>query len=229
MIQIFMQAENTPPEPAQADGEGWVLPAKQARSRRLRDRILAAGNTLIEERNFNDVTIADIAAMADCSTGAFYYRFKDKQAFFHGIVDRTIAGIRAELDRRFDAAATAELSETALTEAMVAFVVGAFRDHGGLIRAGYVFALNNNLAPWQPIRELGGEINDVFVALLIARVAKARREARDHDVRVAMQMIYGTLLNAVVNMPGPVQVGDDEMIRRLAHAFRANLDFQHAP
>lgn len=224
MIQNLMQAETA----ASDSGDGWVLPAKQARSRRLRDKILAAGKSLIEARNFDELTIADIADMAGCSAGAFYYRFKDKEAFFHGIVDQTIEAIRAELRRRFEPARAAEQSRDALCREMVQFVVRTFRDHGGLIRAAYVHSLNKNLATWQPIRAFGFEITATFEDLLAAKAAPHAQQTQRHNVRVAMQMIYATLINAVVNMPGPMQVWDAEMPRRLSALLRANLDVGRA-
>ena len=108
---------------------------------------------------------------------------------------------------------------------MVGFVVQTFRDHGGLIRAAYVYSLNKDLDTWQPIRAFGWEIAARFEDLLAARTALAAEEVRRQNVRIAMQMVYATLLNAVVNKSGPMLVGDEEMPRRLSALLRANLDF----
>src|SRR5579864_3374004 len=62
------------------------LPAKQARSRVTRDRLLAAGRQLLDRGAFEATSIADIASAAGCSVGAFYHRFADKEAFFAALI-----------------------------------------------------------------------------------------------------------------------------------------------
>ena len=49
-----------------------IRPAKQERSRATRDRLLAAGFGLVETRDFDALSVAEIAAAAGCSVGAFY-------------------------------------------------------------------------------------------------------------------------------------------------------------
>ena len=66
-------------------GARWVSlvrPAKQARSRETRDRLLAVGRELLDRGGFEETHIADIVRDAGCSVGAFYQRFPDKEAFF---------------------------------------------------------------------------------------------------------------------------------------------------
>ena len=63
-----------------------IRPAKQARSRLTRDRLLAAGRKLLNQGAFEATSIGAIADVADCSVGAFYQRFADKEAFFAAVV-----------------------------------------------------------------------------------------------------------------------------------------------
>src|SRR5579864_273792 len=69
------------------------LPAKQARSRVTRDRLLAAGRQLLDRGAFEATSIADIAGTAGCSVGAFYHRFADKEAFFAALIETVLADI----------------------------------------------------------------------------------------------------------------------------------------
>jgi len=48
-----------------------IRPAKQARSRLTRDRLLAAGRKLLNQGAFEATSSGDIADVADCSVGAF--------------------------------------------------------------------------------------------------------------------------------------------------------------
>ena len=80
-------------------GAELVRPARQARSRMTRDRLLAAGRHLLERGAFEATSIADIAAEAGCSVGAFYQRFADKEAFFAVVMQAALAEIVADAKR----------------------------------------------------------------------------------------------------------------------------------
>lgn len=57
-----------------------VKPTLQARSARTRDRILGVVERALDDGAADRLTVADIAARAGCSIGAFYGRFADKEA-----------------------------------------------------------------------------------------------------------------------------------------------------
>lgn len=59
----------------------------QERARKTRDRILAALETLLRERSFDDTSVADIADEAGVSVGAVYRRFRNKEAFLPLLFD----------------------------------------------------------------------------------------------------------------------------------------------
>ncbi|HVS16395.1 MAG TPA: TetR/AcrR family transcriptional regulator [Thermoanaerobaculia bacterium] len=68
---------------SEASGTGRLRSVKtprQARSRRSLDRILDATRELLEDRSFDQISIAEIVARAGSSVGVFYSRFADKQA-----------------------------------------------------------------------------------------------------------------------------------------------------
>ena len=64
----------------------WALPAKQARSRETRHRLLLAGRQLLDQGVFEQTPIARLAQIAGCSVGSFYSRFPDKEAFYQAVM-----------------------------------------------------------------------------------------------------------------------------------------------
>jgi AcrR family transcriptional regulator len=78
-----------PPSRGRTDGAGQRPPAevsratqpKQARAHATRERLLDAFADLLYERPYAEISVADIAAAADVTTGAVYARFGDK----HGV------------------------------------------------------------------------------------------------------------------------------------------------
>lgn len=62
-------------------------PAAQARSRQTRDKLLQALEALLRERDFEAITIADLAKQAGLAVGTVYRRFENKDAFIPAIFD----------------------------------------------------------------------------------------------------------------------------------------------
>jgi AcrR family transcriptional regulator len=65
--------------------EGWIMPAMQARSRRTLGDLLDTARELLNEKPFDEITVAEICRLAGCSPPSFYQRFRDKEALLHAI------------------------------------------------------------------------------------------------------------------------------------------------
>lgn len=113
----------------------WVRPPLQARSQESLDRILDAAEEVVAEKGFEQATVAEIVRRAKSSVGAFYARFREKDALLGCLHDRfrdeAIATTDAVLDpERWRGASIAEiLRET------IPLLVEAYRDRRGLMRA----------------------------------------------------------------------------------------------
>src|SRR6185312_16157584 len=105
-----------------------VLPVKQQRGRATRDRLLIAGQRLIGERDIDAISVAEITRAAGCSVGAFYLRFRDKEAFLHALIAQYIVQGRAATLALFDT-----FDDDRLIGALVASYAGRFRRFSGLI------------------------------------------------------------------------------------------------
>ncbi len=61
---------------------------QQARSQETLERILDAAAQILETKNFETLTIAEVVKKAGTSVGAFYGRFKDKEALLQALDER---------------------------------------------------------------------------------------------------------------------------------------------
>jgi AcrR family transcriptional regulator len=193
---------------------GGVRPAKQARSRRTRRRLLAAGRALLKSADFDAVTIADLARRARCSVGSFYARFEDKDSFLRALVADMLTETEcAELDL------LAKTADARVVGAVVGFAVGSYRRDAGLIRAAMRKGMADPAA-WEPFRRYGR----AAAARLLARLARAAGrplgETERLRIRIASQTLYGTLNNMLLHRPGPLQLESSRLERELARAFR---------
>ena len=200
-----------------------VLPVRQERGGRTRDRLLAAGQRLIAKRDFDSMSVADIADAAGCSVGAFYQRFRDKDAFFHALVAHYVSEARATTTRLF-----ADYADDRLIGALVHATAARFRNFRGLIRAAIRKQIEEP-AVWDPIRHQGHFAADSFIAWLAAHLCRQLTPDEIIATRFAFQVLYGTLNNAIINRPGPLDLADAEFVVQLERAFRLALLYRETP
>lgn len=74
---------------------------KQARSQQTQERLLRATRELLEETDFETLTIQQIATRAGCSVGTFYGRFKSKDAILPFLLEMHYAEMEEEVDELF--------------------------------------------------------------------------------------------------------------------------------
>ena len=68
----------------------WVTPPQQVRTHATLGKLLDAAESLLDEKSWSEISVAEIAAKADSSVGAFYRRFSDKDALLHSIHERFV-------------------------------------------------------------------------------------------------------------------------------------------
>jgi AcrR family transcriptional regulator len=186
------------------------LPAKQARSRLTRDRLLAAGHHLLERGGFEAISIADIAGEAGCSVGAFYHRFTDKEAFFTVLIETFMAEIVADAKRSTAPDRFAEASiETTLTS-FVAYWVELFRRHQGLLRTVIKKTLHAE-ETWTPLRQAGQAALEPFIALLAAKCGKSDSRSFQYRALTGFQIVSGVVINATLHRTMLLNLESDEL------------------
>jgi AcrR family transcriptional regulator len=200
-----------------------VLPVRQERGGRTRDRLMSAGGRLIAKRDFDSVSVADIAAAAGCSVGVFYQRFRDKDAFFGALVANYVTEARATTVALFE-----QHDDDRLIGTLVRATAARFRNNVGLIRAA-IRKRMEDASVWEPIRLHGHFVADNMISWLATR--RGRKPTPDEIVatRFAFQVLYGTLNNAIINRPGPLDLADEEFVVQLERAFRLALLYPGKP
>lgn len=205
-----------------------ALRTVQPRARATRDALLSAARSLLGEREFDALSVADIAAAAGVSVGSFYGRFSDKDSFFT-VLQQQIIGEWLEDGRRLLAPVRLD-GRTArfVIDAVCAGHVRTMRRDGGFVRAALKHA---SVRPddWTPIRDAGRLHADAVVEALAPRLHAIAPAARAVRIRFAMQVLYGTTFNAVLNDPGPIRLADARFAGELARVFAAYLEVRDDP
>jgi len=193
-------------------------PPRQRRARATEQALLSAGRQLLAERDFAAVSVAQIAAACQVSVGAFYGRFRDKMAFFDALRTVVMEESDASVARYMAEHRWSEVPARQIVEKTMRFLVNGCHNNRGVIRASLKHATTRP-EEWLPHQKNGNEIVDRLVTLLVPRLP-GPAETSEMRVRFAMQMVFGMLVNAVLNNPGPLLLDDDrlpgEMTRMVA-------------
>lgn len=107
----------------------------QARSAGTLRRIVEAARVLLDERNFDDISISEIMDRAGMSTGAFYTRFRNKDALLPYLYERYDEELERITSGFLEPARWTGLTLAKRVRLLVRFSVQTYRTHRGLWRA----------------------------------------------------------------------------------------------
>ena len=187
---------------------------KQKRSQKTYDALIATTFKLLEQREFDDIPIAELAQKAGYSVGAFYARFRSKDELFDALVaqhmdDRTAARVRI-LATAPDATLIGELIEE---------LVGDYWSRRRFWRAALIRSIRDP-GFWEPIRKHGHAFSALLGERMSARAGRKLTDAEQANVSFAVQLALGTINNTIINRPGPIFMDQALFVENLSRAFR---------
>jgi AcrR family transcriptional regulator len=202
-----------------------VTPSRQKRSRETTAALLQAGADMLRTRSLAELSIEALCTKVGATVGAFYSRFESKEAYFNALVELAARDGNAMLSRM---AQNEPLKEASLAERchlLVGGIIGWFRNNEGVLRA----ALRHD--DTRPDRWKGlAQASAAHATPPLLRVMGRDREAaKTHGIAVAFQVVLGTLVNAILNDPGPLSLHDKEMEVRLSNCLVLLLEAEMNP
>jgi AcrR family transcriptional regulator len=213
-------AKNSGGQPEELAQPG-INPAQQNRSRANFAALIRAGREELNEKSLSQVRIEDLVHRAGTSVGAFYNRFTNKEAFFSAIQTITVNEVFEVLETEITRIAEIEGDESMLEE-LAGVWVHAYRNHKPIyIASARHVALNRNA--WDPFRKLGQAATALVVENIGPRLRSSGVQEADRLVQEALQIVNGTLLNSVLNNPGPVSIGDPKMVVNVSKILKCFL------
>jgi len=192
----------------------FSLPVKQSRSQKTRDRLLAAGFKLLRRKDFDQLSVADIARAAHCAVGSFYQRFFDKEQYFFALAEMRREQSRAQLEDWYQGVKLGSIVERAI-EREFGFVL----EHPDFWRAALRRATTDS-SFWQEFRVLGRESVERFIGVYGRLLGRSLSVDEQERIRFAFQMVRGTMNNTLINQPGPLSLEDAGFRRQIERAFR---------
>ncbi|MCY1264122.1 Bacterial regulatory protein, tetR family [compost metagenome] len=198
------------------DGLAGYQAPRYAPGLRTTHALLEAGRRLLRQVSLDQLTINDLCARADVTTGAFYTRFDSKDVFFNALqalVQIELRNTTALRMAQFDARSW-ELRE--MIEVIARHLrLWAYR-HEGVLRASIIQRAREGD---DPVKRL----NIAYVEQATPRLARLHPGGATPEVEqrilFAFQMMLGTLVYALVNHGGILPLTDRRTEREMARAF----------
>jgi AcrR family transcriptional regulator len=194
-------------------GESAGPVAKQRRSQITYKALIDTGFRLLGERDFDSISIAEIAKEAGYSVGAFYARFENKEEYFRAMVDRYNDERRLGIERFFDAT-----KEKELIVKYIRMTVTRIWKNRFFWRASLRRSLDDSDF-WEPFRQLAHLAADNIIGAKAGAIGRKLTRTEEMDIRFALQLVLGTINNAVTNRPGPLMLEHRDFQKRLVDAF----------
>jgi AcrR family transcriptional regulator len=195
------------------------VPAAEKRIRQKRGQItyealIETCFTLLQDKDFDEISVAELAQKAGYSVGAFYARFRSKDELFDAMVTRHLEGRRKTRSEQFANSVPSTLIHDVLEET-VHYYWGRRR----FWRAALIRSMREP-AFWTPMRTLSHEFADALIAHMAERAGRALTAPEGANVRFAVQLAFGTINNTILNRPGPFLMDEALFVQNLVRAFR---------
>jgi AcrR family transcriptional regulator len=201
---------------------------QQSRSRQTMERLVTATLAVIEDRGLAGVTIPEIAARAELSTGSVYRRFVDKEALirtaFLQLLEASQAANTAALPQDLFAGRSLNEALLALSRALIA----QYRGRTGVMKAFDRYLEEQTDDSFQRRALDLIEANMRRLALTLEPF-KGEISAKDPDKAITFALLSGVTLIEVQHLHSPLlwrrllPLSDDELAEEVAQTMGAYL------
>jgi AcrR family transcriptional regulator len=202
-----------------------VTPSRQKRSREMTAALLQAGAELLRTRSLGELSIEALCAKVGVTVGAFYSRFESKDAYFNALIELAARDGNAMLSRMMPNGLSPEAGLPELCRLVVSGVTGWIRRHEGVLRAALQ---HDDTRPdsWTSFKGLARATVANATPPLLHAMGKGREAAKKKSIAFGFQVVLGTLVNAILNDPGPLSLHDKEMEVRLSGCLLLLLEVE---
>lgn len=186
----------------------WKRLGQQSRSQRTQDAILDAAEVLFAQHGVDGTAVAEIARRAQCSVGAVYHHFKDKDAVLYALYKRMTDRFQAVSASALDPARWEGASIEDILRGFLEFSLRIERESPGFKQAA-LEAVQKDPALQRHYAEILGGIYQGLRKLVLARRAEIGHPDPDLAVRFVLDQFA-----AMIRMRKDKSVRHAQMTRR---------------
>ncbi len=200
-----------------------VAPARQKRSRETTLALLKAGAELLRTHSLTELSIEALCGKVGATVGAFYSRFESKEAYFNALLALAARDAERGLSEMAGNAPPKDADLAAGCRMLVGGIIGWMRRHEGVLRAALQHG-DTRPDRWTPFKGLACAATARATPLLLPAMGKGRTPAKKQAIAFGFQVVLGTLVNAILNDPGPLSIHSREMEVRLSRCLLLLLE-----
>jgi AcrR family transcriptional regulator len=195
-----------------------VTPSRQQRSRETTAALLQAGAEMLRTHSRAELSIEALCRQVGATVGAFYSRFESKEAYFNALMALAARDGENRLSRMKQDGRLTEADLAELSRLLVRGTIGGIRNHEGVLRAALQ---HDDTRPdrWSTFKELARANVANATPILLRVMGPGRKAAKARAIAFGFQVVLGTLVNAILNDPGPLSIHDGELEERLANCL----------
>lgn len=205
-------------------GTHGIHPPIQQRSQATLERICRTATELLEQRNWPEITVAQIVRRAGSSVGSFYARFDDKDALLDHLDERYTLDVLTLVAALTDRVRREQPDLAEFVHILVHELVVFHRRSRGLIRALVLRARMYREPAYDERTERMNQAVGSMLALLLDRLPASPTAGR--RCALAFSFMFSALRDRILfpeSIALPAGLTDEELADELANAMLTQL------
>ncbi|MBN2419518.1 MAG: TetR/AcrR family transcriptional regulator [Deltaproteobacteria bacterium] len=194
------------------------LNIKQKRSKKTYEALIKAGFRLLKKREWDLITVAELAGAAGYSVGAFYARFKSKDELLDALAAHHRKVRNAALEHLFSFR-----NNDNFIDELIKDIVHYHWNNRNFWRTAQMRGMRDTEF-WEPIRQAGHDVANMTIEIFSKQAGRSLTDEEEINVRFAFQITFGTINNSIINRPGPIFMNQKLFVEKLTRAFRLMSD-----
>jgi AcrR family transcriptional regulator len=177
---------------------------RQKRSRHTAERFVAAALDLLKSRTFAELSVAEIAAAAERSVGAFYQRFGSKDDFLEVLLVAFFERGAEQATLLKEEASGSEMLDKILSCSFEELLANRNLWHAGLQRSAAEPGF------WARFDAVRRRTADLDLSAIERSAGKPLDRPARYRLALARQVFNSVINNQIINAPGPLRLEDPE-------------------
>ncbi|MDG2175174.1 MAG: TetR/AcrR family transcriptional regulator [Gammaproteobacteria bacterium] len=194
---------------------------KQQRGQVTYQALVDTGFRLLEKKDLENISVAELAKEAGYSVGAFYARFHSKDQFFDALIQAHLISRTNTLVELYT-----NISSEALVEDLIENMINYYWEHRQFWRT-VLLKSSKDADFWEPFKEHFFASSKRFIGWLYLENNRTLSEQEEANIYFAFQVVQSTINNTLFNRSGPVLIGQKLFVEELVRTFRLVSDFDN--
>lgn len=176
----------------------WIHVPKQRRSQETLYRILDATEAILEEKNFEEISVSEIVKLAGSSIGSFYARFENKESLLRALDERFTEEATLTTRNYLNPEKWANNSLRDVIGMIIRFLIKIYRAKRGMLRA---VVLHARLKPNAKFQETGKSLSQLIIDIsqfILNWQDEMKCKNPEYTTRLGIVVLFSTIQEKIL-------------------------------